>query len=412
MAAPRNSTRANFVDFRGLWDARGLDGVPFGGFIESDNVDITRDNKPTRRPGRTLVYSGAVRDVWGDGQVLLFVTDTDELRSLDKNEGSIVLRSSVTGSSRISAARMANTVFWSYGTQQGVLEYGTDRLFGLPAVSPVGITTDTAVSDLVPGRYQYGWVVVTEDGEEGPLELHGSFELSSATSVSLVPPIIVHSRVTYVRAYLTEANGGQLYRLGQVLAPANAGQQAARHIDAVNGLRALLPARENYSVLPAFSAAGIHNGRLLVAYEDLLLYSERFDYEYYVPGEMFIPFSSRINIIAPVDGGVFVGTDTDHYFLSGADVAAAELQHKANYGAVAHTLDYVEQKEHEFEGAERTAVWIGARGPVFGLPGGQLEDSGDGVISYPDKIVHGAGIVRKHNGDMHFVSVIRHEDEE
>jgi len=410
MASRKNSSRGNFTAFRGLQNARGLDQVEFGAFFETENTDITRSNKPVRRPGRTRIFSGEVLDIWGDGTVSLFLTASGELRQLFSDATSAVLRSGVTGAGRLAAVRVANTVYWAYGTHRGVLEEGRDRPFGLDQVFPAGVVELPASQRLAAGTYRYAWAVVTGNGEEGPIGIRGAFELTDRGGVELVPPIPVDPRATRVRAFLTEVDGTNLFRLGEVDAPTNTTEQGQRRIEAMPLLQAVRPQREDLERLPPFADAHIYNGRLVVAYQNFVLFSERFDYEYFNPAEMFIPFSSRVNIVAPVKGGVFVGTDTDHFFLRGDDLVGAALDHKADYGAVPRTVDYLEQKEHGFEVAGRVAVWTGHRGPVFGLPGGQMEDTGDGVISFPSNVVHGAGAVRKHNGDVHYVSVIRHSE--
>jgi hypothetical protein len=410
MAAPRNSTRANLVEFKGLQNARDLEGIQFGAFISAENTDINREGKPERRPGRIKVYDGGVRDTWGDGEELLFVTTTGELRRLDTEEGTEVMRSGLPSVGRLNAARVSKTLYWSYGTASGVIENGTDRALGLAQLAPAGVVSISSSARLAPGTYRYAWAGVTSEGEEGPVGVRGTFELSSAGGVYLVPPIPSDARMDYVRAYLTEVNGTMLYRLGMVNAPTDTVEQAARYIEAMPELAGVRPSREDKHALPAFSAAGVHNGRLIVAYEDMVLYSDRFDYEFFEPDQNFIPFSSKVHLVAPVKGGLFVGTQTDHYFLDGADIAGASLDHTANYGAIPNTLAYIEQKEHGFEVDSRIAVWTGARGPVFGLPGGQMEDAGDGVVSYPANVVYGAGAVRKTAGDMHYISVVRHRE--
>lgn len=410
MAAPHNSTRANFVEFKGLQDARNTDSVAFGAFVESENTDITREGKPKRRPGRTKVYDGQVLDTWGDGDILLFVTAAGDLRRLNDDDTSDVLRAGLSGPGRLAATRIANTVYWSFGAYTGVIESGVDRFLGMDLLTPAGFTLIAGSSRLPPGVYRYAWVGVTAQGDEGPLSIRGSFELTERGGAHIIPPIPADTRMTHVRAYLTETNGTQMYRLGTVVAPTNSSEQDARKLEVLPLLESIRPIRENLISLPVFTAAETHNGRLLVAYENLLLYSERFDYEYFSPDEMFIPFSSEVRIIAPVEGGVFVGTATEHFFLDGADVSQSTLRRKASYGAVGHTLDYLEQEEHAFEGADgRIAVWLGLRGPVFGLSGGSMKDSGDGVVSFPSNVVHGAGSVRKHEGDMHYISVVRHK---
>lgn len=409
-SAKKNSSRANFVDFKGLQDARNLDQVEFGAFFETENTDVTRERKPVRRPGRTRIYSGEVVDAWGDGDECLFLTGTGELRRLNSDETSTVLRTGLTESGQLAAARVANTLYWSYGTKQGVIEDGLDRFFGLDQLMPAGVVELPASERLAAGTYRYAWAGVTSQGEEGPIGVRGTFELLERGGVELVPPIPTDVRIQSVRAYLTEVNGTQLYRLGEVVAPTNTTEQGQRHIEATPLLRAVRPRREGLERLPPFFDARLYNGRLVAAFQNFVLFSERFDYEYFDPARMFVPFSSRVSIVAPVKGGVFVGTDTDHFYLRGDDLLSAELDHKANYGAIPHTVDYLEQKEHGFELGDRVAVWMGARGPVFGFPGGQMEDTGDGVLSFPANVMHGAGAVRRHNGDVHYLGVVRYSE--
>ena len=409
MAAPHNSTRGNIVEFKGLQNAQGLKGVPFGAFFEAENVDITRRSTPVRRPGRTQVYNGAVQDVWGDGVRCLFVTSSGELRELYTDETTGLLRSGTTSSGRLAAVRVADTLYWSYGTHQGVVEARRNRPFGIQPIQPAGVVELPASERLAPGRYGYAWAGVTATGDEGPVGLRGTFELTERGGVELVPPIPTQAHVTRLRAYVTEVDGRQLLQLGQVDAPSNVSEQAQRHVEVIPLLGTRIPVRELVEPLPAFTCGGEHNGRLVVGYGDLVLYSERFDYEYFAPDRNYVPMGSVVRIIAPVDGGVFVVTDSDHYFLAGSDVATATLQHKASYGGAGNTLDYLDSKEHSFDGVEgRVAVWAGHRGPVFGLPSGQIEDTGDGVLSVPSNLLHGAGAVRKTAGDVHYVSVVRY----
>ena len=373
--------------------------MPFGAFFESVNTDITRKAKPQRRPGRVKIHNGAVRTVWGDGAQLLFVDEDNALRRLDTAEGTTVVRAGVDGIGRLAAARVANTTYWSCGDHMGVIENGEDRAFGLGALAPAGIVS-VGASDLLPaGRYAYAWAVVSDTAGEGPIIARGTFELADPGGVGLVCP----TDSGRVRAFVTEPGGSELYRLATIEAA------PGEIIPVTTLLKSVRPQREDLSALPPFTAAGIHNGRMLVAWQNLLLYSPHYDYEYFNPASMFVPFESRVNIIAPVERGVFIGTETEHYFLRGDDIAGAARDHKANYGALAHSLDYLEQKEHAFEGADaRVAVWMGQRGPVFGLPGGRMEDSGDGLVTFPSEVVHAAGAVRKREGDMHYVSVVRH----
>ena len=79
-----------------------------------------------------------------------------------------------------------------------------------------------------------------------------------------------------------------------------------------------------------------------------------------------------MRIIAPVQTGVFVGTDSAIFNLDGADIDAASTTALADYGAVPGSLVYV---DGDLVGASgRCALFLTAQGVVMCTPGGNFKN--------------------------------------
>jgi hypothetical protein len=117
-----------------------------------------------------------------------------------------------------------------------------------------------------------------------------------------------------------------------------------------------------------------YRGHLLVALGNLLFHSQPHAYELF-DVRQYLPFPSRLTLLAPVDDGVFVGTAQQTLFLAGRGPDDWEVQVKAPYGAIPGTLAYapaslVKQAEHQ--GEARVAFWLSAQGICLGLNGGAV----------------------------------------
>lgn len=86
-----------------------------------------------------------------------------------------------------------------------------------------------------------------------------------------------------------------------------------------------------------------YSGRILIVSEDILWYTEVFAYYWCDLGQNFISLKEKITLLAPVLGGVFIGTEKAVYFLRGKDIKEGELEKIADYGAVKGTLALVKQ---------------------------------------------------------------------
>lgn len=115
------------------------------------------------------------------------------------------------------------------------------------------------------------------------------------------------------------------------------------------------------SAMPAGQIVRHHNGRLLVAKNNLLYYSEPFALHLNDPARGYIPFPAEITLVEPCGQGFFVAADQT-YFVAG-DIAQADVSTPLPHGAIPYT---------SLASATGTEVWwMSERGLVRGTPGGQ-----------------------------------------
>ena len=62
----------------------------------------------------------------------------------------------------------------------------------------------------------------------------------------------------------------------------------------------------------------LYNGRMYIAKDDIVWYSERFNYNAYDLARSYIPFDLRICLLQAVKSGVYFGTEGGVYFLKGS----------------------------------------------------------------------------------------------
>jgi hypothetical protein len=120
----------------------------------------------------------------------------------------------------------------------------------------------------------------------------------------------------------------------------------------------------------------------------------------------FRVFPADINLIAPVENGVFIGADRT-YFLSGTAPEKWQLSAKADYGAIPHTIAYREAEgAYVGEGLPgNVAFWASPKGHCVGTDGGSFKNQTEPRFSYPTA-QRGAGILRQVNGYNQYLAVL------
>lgn len=96
-------------------------------------------------------------------------------------------------------------------------------------------------------------------------------------------------------------------------------------------------ATREYSNPPIGSIIRVFSGRVYIAEGSTLWYSDPFAPNLFRRAANYIPFPSRIVMVAPVLGGIFVSTDRKIYFLAGKDVKQFNQIVVAHYPAIEGT---------------------------------------------------------------------------
>ena len=143
--------------------------------------------------------------------------------------------------------------------------------------------------------------------------------------------------------------------------------------------------------------AGIHlladfGAYLLCAVGSVLFFSRPFAWSLFRPAADFVPFDSRIVMVRPVEGAVFVSTQTRTVVLKGADPKQWALVTVAFYPASAGTDVMVEASRFgKGEGSGEVAVWTSSKGICAGFAGGEFRNLTSDRLVLPDAN-QGAGL--------------------
>jgi len=145
-----------------------------------------------------------------------------------------------------------------------------------------------------------------------------------------------------------------------------------------------------------------------VAQGQWLFYSKPFGYELFDLRD-YLGFIKTITMIAPVKDGMFIGTESNTYFLAGTQPDVTQLIEVAGVGVVKGTLTYV--ASNQVKGLEKldkqsVPVWTSHAGIVVGMSGGATIDLTLDRYAI-GKANEGAALFRTVNGIDQYITVLR-----
>jgi len=341
-----------------------------GDLVSADNCDLDASGKLQRRSGYTQKLAGDCHSLWAEANICLYVSGTI-LKRLYPDYSSATLRGGLTANAPMSSCRVNDRVYYANGFETGIVQNGVSRSWGMtpPAYQPLASVIS---GELNAGTYQYALTFIRNDGQESGTGLSESIEAPANGGISFSAiAVSPDPDVTHKCLYLTTANGEILY---QAFYLANAATSAS-YID--NGVRLQSPLGTQFlqNALPGH-LINYYRGRLYVAAGNLLFPSEAYAYELF-DVRKYLPFDSRITLIAPVEDGVFIGSEKQTVFLAGRGPEDFELIHKAPYGAIPGALAYAPGslvKQAQNQGESPVAFWLSPQGVCLGLNGGALQN--------------------------------------
>lgn len=388
-----------FDKFLGLRNTVGIESLESGDLTVALNVDQTDAYRLRRRKGfEATGVTTARHSIWSDGTTALAVENTSLVRIMpDLSE--VVLRDDLTPGARMFYAVIGDRIFFSNGVDTGVVQNGLARSWGLlppaklPIVSVIG-------GSLPAGLYQYTQVYVRSDGQESGAPPSGNFQLPvrgglkfSDIAVSPEPEVV------FKRIYISDVNGDQLYATLNL--PADVTEATY-----VEPRRGTLPLATQFLSRPAAGTLlGHFAGHILLARGNTLYRTETYGPELF-DYRKGLPTPGRVTLVAPMDDGVYLGTDDEIFWLNGRNPAEWRLDRKDVHGAVYGTAAYGPADDVAEGQNGQVVIFVGTKGIVAALNGGTLLSLTEERFSFP-LMAEGSAIIRHFGGTIQYVVTLR-----
>lgn len=144
-----------------------------------------------------------------------------------------------------------------------------------------------------------------------------------------------------------------------------------------------------FASLPGGSSINYWQGRLLLSRGNSLIWSDALRYGVYSTTRNFVRFPEKIHWVVPLISGVYVGTRSLVYFLSGSD--PAKFTQRVVGGTSAPGVSAVYNPRHVEVEQEYVALWFTSDGIAIGAQSGDVSypqaERLKGLPLYPGKMV-------------------------
>lgn len=280
----------------------------------AENVDIDRSGGIQKRSGYSQIISGNFHSLWSNGSDCFGVKDETLVR-IYSDYSTVDLVQDI-GNDKISFEEDGDFVYFTSKTHTGII-YGNSVIpFGIDNPNPrPKLSLGNGV--LVKGTYQIAITYLAEDGRESGAGLAQVIDVPANRGISLTNiPSSTDSRIVSIRIYCSTPNGEVLYLVETI----PNGTTSWRIAD-VHGATTPL---KSFNVYPAPNGHIIRyaHGRMFIAQDNILWYSDPFAYEWWRPHSNFLYFEDRIRAVMPTEGGMWVAADKLYYII-GKDPATA-----------------------------------------------------------------------------------------
>lgn len=360
------------------------------------NVDITDALRIRRRKGFLTTQAGNFHSLWSNKDVCL-VMSSSTLYQYGENDALTVVRTGLA-QRPMAYCDIAGRIYFSNGVNTGAFD-GIAREWGIrpPLHQPSAIQIG---GTLRAGTYQYAMTFQRSDGAESGTGLAGNITLDAAAGIGFANlPTTTDPLVTKRNLYISPFDGDMMYRLMQL----GTAETAATYTVERSG--ALPLNTQHLSPPPAGDVVTSYNGRTYVASGNVLYLSKPFAPELFDLRHNF-PFSAAITLVAPMNDGIYVGTEKEIVFLSGNGPEEFRAQNKATYGVIPGTLSYTVAADFTPDAAGFAAVFATTTGICYGLNGGTFHNVTRDKFMFP-ATERGAGLVRRHGGMVQYLTSLQ-----
>lgn len=281
--------------------------LPKNQLSQALNVDIGLSGEVQRRQGYSLLHARSHRNLWAAAGYLLATVEGD-LTVIEPTGAHRLLQAGL-GDEPLSYCSLPDgrTAFVK-ATHSGITDGIQVTPWGVPIPTALGLVT-SVTGDLLPGTYRYALTYVRlSDGLEGEPLYSDPVELPEG---GLVITGLPTQEGYAINLYLSSQHGGVVY-----LAASTSG--AAVSFIGKNELL-VLPLKSDHEPAPSGHLCAFWRTRALIASDQLLYASKPYQVEAFETRRDFKHFDAPIQLLHPVEGGIYVGTAQQLLFLSGTD---------------------------------------------------------------------------------------------
>lgn len=153
-----------------------------------------------------------------------------------------------------------------------------------------------------------------------------------------------------------------------------------------------------FSEPPIGSHLAIFGSRMFISENNVLWWSEPFNFGLYDKAESFVQFYDNIRMVQPVAGGIYVSTTKKTYFLNGNLPKEFVFMEVAQFPAIewSNAVEKIDAADIGLDGG-LCAVWASREGAILGAPTGQIFNLNKNKVVYPDNATTGFGCLKGYN---------------
>lgn len=297
---------------------------------------------------------------------------------------------------RVRYHQVLDSVYATDGISSWQLDGSEHKQWGITPPSQPGYSI--GAGDLKEGTYLITTTFVRNGGEESGAPIYMSITVPDNSNLIFNLNDSADPTVVLKRVYVSDINGEMPYFVGEVDA-----SETSFTLSALPSL--VYPCTTQLmSQAPAGEVVGHYRGRMYVAQNNYLWYSQPYNFGLFKQMENFLGFSSPVRTFAAVADGIFLGTDEETSFLQGDDPANFTRTTVANYGTILGTETTVPNIYLREQPDGESPIWMSKRGTCVGFNGGGFKNLTGSRYILPEGVLSGASLLKVRGGTPHLIS--------
>lgn len=281
---------------------------PMVDLVEAVNVDIDETGRIVRRAGITMLVPGSAHSLWSNGQVCLYVSE-GVLYQLDEDFNSTAIAGGLEDLP-MAYVEIGDRIYHSNGDTAAVLDNGAVRSWGIP-INLTDVQARAAGGNMQAGFYLVAMTLVRGDGQESGCGLAHRVDLQDNGGIAFSWAVPDDLSITQANLYVTQPNSETL------MLAATVDVELGSYLY-TGGQRALPLATQWLDAPPVGEVLASFKGRIYIGSGSFVYVTAPLSYEHCDLRDFFSIDGTAVRVIAPVEGGLFVGTENGIYFVAGA----------------------------------------------------------------------------------------------